>query len=219
MQRHTLLQSVIVVAMLAAIPGANAAPSGSRPVIAPQDASDITKALRHAVGDLSIYISVDRQPPEAPNPPGYCTTGSYTDNNVVEHPFIGYVAWINWAVKSGIVEYRTLSSGRCPFVVEHELLTDYRAYWELDQRLRIILAVEPNAQVTGFKQSTTTVNGVPNVPTFDLVFDIVARPDWPGITLTPSATHSTMRLIRDPGTQKIVVVKAELQWPTVKLAE
>ncbi len=134
-----------------------------------------------------------------------CATSGYKDNFVTERPSVGYAPWAAWALKTGVVEYRAISTPqglavRCPFAVEHQLITNYRISWDRKPGLLIWLASDVKPTVTGFKQSAATVEGVPNVPAYDLTLAIGGTPQWPGIGITPSTTASTIRLARSPKT-------------------
>ncbi|HEY4942374.1 MAG TPA: hypothetical protein VII56_13180 [Rhizomicrobium sp.] len=204
---------------------------GAAPALAPRDGQDIETALKAYFAPRgmpllrpTVRLAVNRKGAVESTDNTRCAMTGYTDSSVVEHPSIGYVPWIKWAEKNGIVEYQTVGTlngapWRCPFVVEQQVLTDYRMMWDGKPGLVIWLSMGGSWQFVGLKQSAVTVGGVPNVPAFDLTLDITATSQWPGITLTPSATHSTVRLIRDPKTGKMVVVKADLHMPTVKLEE
>ncbi len=191
-----------------------------------QDRKDLGAALDalHVGGMAGISISVTRE--GQPIGPADCNKSGYTVKGVVEHPFIGYVAWIEWAVKNGIVEYRTLPTfkgpaglvtPRCPFAVEQQVLSDYRLLWQPNERrLRTNLA-QLSMSREKLTQSVSTVGGVPTVPTFDFEFEITGASQWPGITITPSGARSHVRFIRNPKTKKIEVVKSDVHWPTIKL--
>ena len=135
-----------------------------------------------------------------------------------------YASWIKWAERTGIVEEQTVGTlngapWRCPFVVEQQVLTDYRMMWDRNNKLVVWLAAANAMRFIDLKQSVTTIGGVANVPTFDITMDVIAASQWPGVTLVPSPAHSTVRLIRNPKTGKIEVVKADLHLPTIKLDE
>jgi hypothetical protein len=172
----------------------------------------------------SVSLALNRTGAVAPTDNTQCVTAQYKTNFAVEHPSIGYATWIKWAEKNGIVEEQTVGTlngapWRCPFVVEQQVLTDYRMMWDGKPGLTIWFAIDPTMNLVGLKQSYSTVSGVPKVPTFDLVFDLSATSQWPGVTFRPNPVHSTVRFARNPKTGKIEFVKADLHMPTIKLDE
>jgi len=205
---------------------------GAAPSVATRDQQDIAATLKtyfsraggHYLGRAEVHLALNRAGAVAPTDNTRCVMSGYTVESVVEHPAVGYVPWIKWAERNGIVEEQTVGTlngapWRCPFVVEQQVLTDYRMMWDRKPGLVVWLTMENNWQFVALKQSVSTVAGVPNVPTFDMMLDIVAPPLWPGVSITPNPMHSTVRLVRSPKTGKLEVLKADLHTPTIKLDE
>jgi hypothetical protein len=201
------------------------AATASTSVVSRQDELDISRAIEAYLSgrrpDVSLVVNREETGTARPHA---CVTGNYKISFGVEQPFVGYIAWLAWAVKNGVVERRPvkLADGSptvCPFAVEHKLLTDYRVMWDDRAGLRIWLVGSSEAHTRKYELSTIAVAGAANALVIDLELDVGGKAQWPGISITPSAVPSTIRLMRDPRTGRMEVVKADIHWPRISLVQ